>query len=456
MIGYIGFILICIVGFSIALTSIKKALYFFSFVFVFNFFIPISGKNINSTEFLFFIIVIVFWLKKIAAGNFFLLKSRPMMYLYFFFITSFSTILTTKISLFYFIHYFRLFLYLNLFYISYTTLKNIRDWYTLIGYIKAGFFILLIILFMEWVYINIVAENIVQGAIQWKMLLLKFGLYPQTAGATQLIGWSGNGSMVGVFPIHHALAVYLSGIFFLFLSGPLLKSEKTRIGDILGIAISFLFLLLTFSRSSIIGLLLALVLLLIIRFKTKFVLPGFLALVILLIPIWEFGLNNDLKKRIKKTPTVLYSGISIMLFGDGNISSLRKVDTSIHDRVKYDLNSIKMIQNNFLLGSGREGFKIKGDSQANPHGTLLSELQTKGIIPVIFLFLFFVYFYKRIRFLLRNEFHNKYLYWSLGTLLSFLIISFGTNIINDFRIMTMLLFSLIFSEIVSNNSKRGI
>ena len=450
----LGFGVITLTTFILALESIKKSLYFYSFIFLFSFFVPIAGKNFNTAETAFFIISIVFFFKKLCLGKTKVLVNKPLTYFLLFFITSFVAILTTSITPFFFIRYYRLFLYLGVLYIFYSELKTFEDWRPVFNNLKAGFFVLCGILSVEWSYYYIIS-NPVPAAVNWKYFLLDIGLYPQTMSLLRIEMWSALGSMIGIFPIQQGLAIYLSSMFFLFVSGILDPNVHSKTKDWIGTFLSSFFLVFTLVRTSTLAVLLSLIILLMIRYKPRKFIRIIPVLGVLFI-IMVLVIPSSTLDRITRVPRAIFAVAEMVILQKplDNIEPLLRIDPSTAYRLRYDLNSLELIKKNWLLGSGNSGVKLKGNKTANPHSTLLMELQYKGFIPVVFLILFIRISFKHARHTIRSFHHSRYLLWALGLIICYTITSFGSNVLSDLRGIFPLLLAISFVEMIFGLAKK--
>jgi hypothetical protein len=449
--AFLGFSIVCFVGGLTALHSNKKALYFYALIFPFNFFVPIAGKNLNSTETVFLIITVVYIFKKIYSSQTFIKKNKSIVCFFLFFVTSFFTLFFNSFTAFTFIRYYRIFLFLSLIYLFYSTLKSQLDWRHVTTNIRRGFWIMSGILTIEWCYYYIISSTPSFGASRWKLFLMTIGLYPQTAQDMQIISWSSLGSMVGVFPIQHALGIYLGAIYFFFLSKILARKKKISIKDYTGIFLSLFFLMYSLSRTSILAVILGSLIVIAFRYKLKLKIV-LVSLFCLALTFLYIVLPGAITNRIFTAPKALYTATALVSQGQFETDKLMKIDPSTAIRLKYEINSIEIIMKNLWIGSGNEGFKRK-HNRSNPHSTLLAETQFKGILPVFFLVLFFGYSFANVRKLIRIYGFNRGNIWSMGSIAFFVIVSFGSNILGDLRGMTLLLIPIAFSESILRTHK---
>jgi hypothetical protein len=440
MVSIIFFGIIIIFSIYSFLKSYFDLLRFFSFIMPFTSFVKFGNININSTEFLLVIIIFLYPLK----NKKFKIPFSQLSFFIFIFFSIISSIVNDSLNEMS-ILFFRFFLYSFFLFIFYNCLDSSGKINHIVKSIFYGYIVFSFILITEFIYLYIFSGSPLDGAIGWKTLISKFGFYPQTVTEDQLQGWSSLGSMIGIFTVHHSLAIYLGSIFFLFLSSKcnMIISKRYRIYLLTS---SLFFLMFTNSRFTLISLILLLL------YRYRFILFRFKFRILILSIFSIYIFSNITENRFYSIYLTLSQIIDILSLNLNNLnvvsdyiflfSNESASDASSSYRLLYNFNSIRLILDFPFFGTGNLGFNLTGSEKANPHSLYLILLQKFGLLP----FSFFAYFlfasFKHGKPLLK--FTNIFFGSTLKYVFSFfIVVSFGIFSLSDMRTSFIFLISIV-------------
>lgn len=346
--------------------SMKLALLVYLFLCPFNIFIPVGGRNINSTEAVAMMFIVV-WLSGLLRNE------RPWLPdtvftipLFFYFLASLTMIINTGLTGNVILSIIRHFQFFAVFMIFVTYFKDKKDIYAISNMLIASLAVLCLVAIIEFVFVYGGYGIPWQRSILWKKGLIDIGFYPGTALALKrLISVSAKAGLGATFPIHHAFGIYLGSLIYLLVWRIYLcqKLNRKKIGMLLLLIISLAILIFTESRTAIFSFLLSIPLMVILlrnwrlRFKIILVVAVSLILILAFIP------DIIIEPSIEWIEILYTSGLAGLNVGD------------LH-RIDYFLGSMNAFLKHPLIGVGYRIFSM----DFNPHTAITQALVLKGIL----------------------------------------------------------------------------